>query len=375
MLPVSTPDPDAPQSPEVSTHPISQIKTLIAEAKHAIWQCEGPEVLEQMLSTIAGRIAELPVLGNPQAIAPVTQQFLSLIETKPAHEPNGQSVLVMVKLLGYTPEFLKIYGRALSKEVLDQIIEFMARDPLMMADLKSSRMVCQLARRGASQAFVSLLDRMLSLKSEAAGPSLLEALSVYLSDDDCDAAEACRLILSHKEYLWTIPDYKARTVGGAGVGFLTSKAALTLFQHGEVDLARDLARVMCKQASDPNHFYYLAQMDEAPPNQYFNDRFFKCHIFAEDVLYSIQNVELDLPIYGLAAKKNDGRMMGQIIEGLSKLQLDSEVQQDRMIDIMQALSDDHPVNRNWLVKSEVSRDLLMRVHSLRDTVFAGDLGL
>ncbi|MBD8088744.1 hypothetical protein IFT48_02045 [Pseudomonas fluorescens] len=376
MPPASTPDIAEPtDAPEVPTHPIEQIRALITQAKSAIWKCEAPEVLEPMLKAITLRIAELPALGNPQAIAPLTQQFLSLIETKPEGTPNGQSVLVMVRLLGYTPEFVKIYSRDLAPDVLNEIIGLMARDPLMVSDLKSTRMLCQLARRGANPSLGLLFDRMLSLKTEAGGPNILEALNHYMAEDNCDIAVVCDLIYRHRDYLWSIPDFKAKTVGVTGVGFLSPKAALLLYRHGEVELAKDLVKVMCREAVDPNHYYYLAEMGEAPNPEYFNARFAKQHIFCEDVLYSIQNCELELPHNGLKVKQGDNNLMRKLIDRLPKLHLDSDVEQDRMIEVMEALSADHPLNKQLLAKSGVSKELLMRVQPLRDIVFAADLGL
>lgn len=375
MLPISSPE--VLESLEPSTHPIHQIKALIAEAKHAIWECVGPKVLEPMLSTIVQRIAELPALGNPQAISPLTQQFLSLIVTKPRDDlkPDGQTVLVMVKYLGYTDEFLKIYSRLIPKEVLDTIVEFMASDPLLIADLKTARMLTHVSRRGFSLALSTLLNRMLAQKCEPSGPSLLEALNICIADPGVDVSVLCDIIRTHREYLWAIPDYKAKTAGAVGVGFLSPKAALTLYQFGEVDLAREVVWVMCRQAADPNHYFYLNAMSEAPAPAYFNQRFEKRHIFCEDVLYSIQNHELDLPLEALGAKQNEHQLMNKIIDRLPQLHVDSEVQLDRMIQVMQALSAEHPVNQQKLAKGTLSREVLMRVDAIRDIVFAADLGL
>ncbi|AXH59990.1 hypothetical protein [Pseudomonas amygdali] len=375
MLPTSLPE--ALENPVPSTHPIHQIRALIAEAKQAIWECVGPELLEPMLSTIAQRISELPALGNPQAISPLTQQFLSLIVTKPRDDlkPDGQTVLVMVKYLGYTDEFLKIYSRLIPKEVLGTIVEFMANDPLLIADLKSARMLTHLSRRGFSLALGTLLNRMLAQKCEPSGPSLLEALNICIADPDVDVFAICDIIRTHRDYLWAIPEFKAKTAGAVGVGFLSPKAALTLYQFGEVDLAREVVKVMCRQASDPNHYFYLNAMSEAPSPAYFNERFEKRQIFCEDVLYSIQNPELDLPLEALEAKQNDNQLIHKIIDRLPQLHVDSEVQQDRMIKVMQALSATHPGNQQKLAKGALPRAMLMRVDAIRDIVFAADLGL
>lgn len=371
---VDTPENETSLS-ERNPNPIEAIKLQIMLAKDAIAQCESAQKLDERLGAIQQSIVALCQVGNPQCVSPLMQQYLSLIETKPSRQPSGESVIVMVKRLGYTPEFVKLYAKLLDEAGLNSVVQLMAKDPLLISDLKTSRMAIHLAKHSRGEAICDLLDRLLEQCHEKSGPNLLQAINEYLGFDDCRADLICDLIIRHKPYLWSIPEYKIKTVGVTGIGFLSPKAAVVIHQRGYPELAKEVAQVMCREAHDANHYYFLAQIGAAPEPVYFDERFAKRHLFAEDIGYAIQNPSLPLPVELIESKLDSAQQIRKIIEHLPQLILPSDDAVSRLLEVIRVLTTDHAVNKKFIVNSKLPRSLLCRVDSLRDSVFSADLGV